>query len=111
MRRLVTIGVASVLSLTGSAAAAELDANAAHARFIDAFNARDWNALREVVADDVVFHRANAEEVFVGADAVIGVFEKTIGADDQWNVKFARLASDSQLTGRTEESSNAATLL
>lgn len=100
MRRL-TVGVTSLLFLAwGTAHAAGLDADAAHAGFIEAFNTRDWSALREVLADDAVFHRANAEEVFVGADQVLDIFKGTIGAPDQWNVKFARLDSNSQFTGK-----------
>lgn len=71
-----------------------------HAEFMDDFNNRNWTALRNVLADDIVFHRANGKEVFIGRDAVIDRFSGTIGAPDQWNVKFAILDSDSQFEGK-----------
>src|SRR3954454_24409384 len=51
------------------------------------FNSRAWAAVRTVLAEDVVFHRANAKEVFIGPDAVVGALKEPIA--DKWNVKFA----------------------
>jgi len=67
---------------------------------MDAFNSRDWAAVKSVLTEDSVFHRANGEEVFVGPDAIVERFSSTIGAPDQWNVKFAKLDSNSQLAGK-----------
>ncbi len=84
----------------GSAIAADFDADGAHAKFVDAFNNRQWDDVKALLATDAVFHRAGAEEVYVGADKVVGRFKDTIGAPDQWNVKFVRLDSDSQFAGK-----------
>lgn len=83
-----------------SAYAGDFDATASHDEFIDAFNNRDWNAVKSVLTEDSVFHRANSEQVFVGPDAIVERFSTTIGAPDQWNVKFAKLDSSSQLAGK-----------
>jgi ketosteroid isomerase-like protein len=83
--------------LAGVATAADFDADAAHSQFIDAFNDRQWDALKAQLADDSVFHRANAAEVYSGPDAIVGHFEQPIGGE--WNVKFVRLDSEDQLTG------------
>jgi hypothetical protein len=93
--------LASVIlgSQLAPAASAEFDAEAAHRAFTESFNARNWSALRSVLADDVVFHRANAPEVYVGADAVVEIFTSTIGANDQWNVKFAILDTSDEFVG------------
>ena len=87
-------------AIGGAVSAAELDVDAAHARFTEAFNSRDWAALRGQLADDIVFHRASGDEVFIGPDAVMGRFQNTIGAPDQWNVKFAILDSSSHFVGK-----------
>jgi len=84
-------------SLEGSALAADFDATAAHAGFIDAFNSRHWSDLEPLLAEDIVFHRANAAEVCSGSDQVLGRFQKTIGGE--WNVKFAKLDSSNQFAG------------
>jgi ketosteroid isomerase-like protein len=78
-------------------AAADFDATAAHAKFMDAFNNRDWAAVKAQLAEDSVFHRANAAEVQSGPDAIVAHFEQPIGGE--WNVKFARLDSKDQLVG------------
>jgi ketosteroid isomerase-like protein len=83
-----------------SAYAGDFDATASHGKFIDAFNSRDWDAVKAVLTDDSVFHRANGDQVFVGPDAIVERFSSTIGAPDQWNVKFAKLDSSSQLAGK-----------
>ncbi|MGH1482828.1 MAG: nuclear transport factor 2 family protein [Geminicoccales bacterium] len=83
-----------------SAHAGEFDATAAHNEFIDAFNNRNWDAVKSVLREDSVFHRANGDQVFVGADAIVDRFSSTIGAPDQWNVKFAKLDSNAQLAGK-----------
>ena len=93
----------SVMALTllvgfgGSAAAADFDADAHHAKFIDAFNNRQWEDVKSLLAEDSVFHRANATEVYSGPDAIVDHFEQPIGGE--WNVKFARLDSTDQFTG------------
>ena len=87
-------------SLTVGASAADFDADAAHGMLIDAFNGRDWNGVKAVLTEDSVFHRANGDEVFIGPDAIVERFSTTIGAADQWNVKFVRLDSASHLAGK-----------
>jgi ketosteroid isomerase-like protein len=86
-----------VLGLVGAAAAADFDPGAAHAKFVDAFNNRQWDEVKTVLAEDSVFHRAGATEVYSGPDAIVDRFEQTIGGE--WNVKFARLDSEGQQTG------------
>jgi len=98
-RTLASAGAAWLLIAAGAAQGADLDIDAHHGKFIDAFNGRQWQDLKALLAPDIVFHRASGEEVFIGPDAVIGRFESTIGSPDAWNVKFARLDSDGQLTG------------
>jgi ketosteroid isomerase-like protein len=80
--------------------AGDFDAGASHDTFMDAFNSRDWDAVKSVLTEDSVFHRASGDQVFVGADAIVERFSSTIGAPDQWNVKFAKLDSSSQLAGK-----------
>ena len=84
--------------LAPRSAAADFDAEAAHAKFIDAFNNRQWAEVKALLAADSVFHRANAAEVYSGPDAIVGHFEQPIGGE--WNVKFARLNSNAQLAGK-----------
>lgn len=86
-----------LMGLGTAAAAADFDAQAAHAGFIDAFNNRQWDEVKAQLADDAVFHRANAAEVQSGPDAIVGHFEQPIGGE--WNVKLVRLDSEDQLVG------------
>ena len=88
-----------VVGSLGSAIAADFDAAGAHAKFVDAFNNRQWDDVKALFADDAVFHRANAKEVYEGPDAVVERFKGTIGSPDEWNVKFVRLDSDGQFAG------------
>jgi hypothetical protein len=81
----------------GGAVAADFDADAHHDKFIDAFNNRQWEDVKALLAEDSVFHRANAAEVYSGPDAIVAHFEQPIGGE--WNVKFARLDSTDQFTG------------
>lgn len=53
-----------------------------------------------MMSDDSVFHRATGDEVFTGPKAIVERFSSTIGADDQWNVKFAKLDTTESLTGK-----------
>ncbi len=99
MLRSTCFVVLTTIGLATGAQAADFDASAAHGPFVDAFNSRDWDAVKSVLTEDSVFHRATGEEVFIGPDAIVGRFSETIGAPDQWNVKFARLDSSSQLVG------------
>jgi hypothetical protein len=85
-------------SLGSSALAADFDASAAHAKFINAFNNRQWADLQRLLAQDIVFHRSNADTVYIGPVQVIGRFQKTIAGE--FNVKFAKLDSTNQLTGK-----------
>ena len=96
LERLVMV-LPIVTGLAGVAAAADFDADAAHAGFIEAFNNRQWDALKAQLAEDAVFHRANAAEVYSGPDAIVSHFEQPIGGE--WNVKFVRLDSEDQLVG------------
>ena len=98
MRRLST--TLMLMSCTVSVAAAELDPSSVHARFTEAFNNREWATVKDMLSDDVVFHRANAPEVHVGPDSVMDIFQATIGAPEQWNVKFAILDSTDQFAGK-----------
>ena len=92
------IVLALFATLGGSAVAADFDPAAAHEGFINAFNNRQWGDLKPLLADDIVFHRANADTVYSGADQVMGRFEKTIGGE--WNVKFTHLDSTDQFSGK-----------
>ncbi|MGI9505095.1 MAG: nuclear transport factor 2 family protein, partial [Geminicoccaceae bacterium] len=92
--------VLTSFGLATGALAADFDGSTAHGPFVDAFNNRDWDAVKAVLTEDSVFHRATGEEVFIGPDAIVGRFSETIGAPDQWNVKFARLDSTSHLAGK-----------
>jgi ketosteroid isomerase-like protein len=80
------------------AAAADFDAEPLHSKFVDAFNNRQWEDVKALLAEDSVFHRANAGEVFAGPDEIAGHFEQTIGGE--WNVKFAELDSESAFVGK-----------
>lgn len=90
--------VVPVIAVLGGTAAADFDADALHARWIDAFNNRQWDEVKAQLADDAVFHRANATEVYRGPDAILDHFEQTIGGE--WNVKFAELDSEDEFTGK-----------
>ena len=97
MVRNSVMALALFVGCGGSAIAAEFDAATHHDRFIDGFNNRQWEDVKSVLADDSVFHRANATEVYSGPDAIVDHFEQTIGGE--WNVKFARLDSTDQFVG------------
>lgn len=81
----------------GAVAAADFDPEAAHAQLIEAFNNRQWDDVKALLAEDAVFRRGNAGEVQSGPDEIVAHFEEPIGGE--WNVKFARLDSDDQFTG------------
>ena len=89
----------AAFALTGSVQAADFDAATAHGAFVDAFNARDWDAVKAVFTEDSVFHRASGDTAFMGPDAIVERFSSTIGNEGEWNVKFAKLDSTSSLTG------------
>jgi ketosteroid isomerase-like protein len=69
----------------------------AEQEFAKAFNARDWATVEKILAPDPVFHRANAEEVFVGKDAILDHWKDTIAG--KFNVKFVKLDPDTTVTG------------
>jgi ketosteroid isomerase-like protein len=94
-RLMVVLPVLVGCSITATAAAFE--AGAVQGKFVDAFNNRQWDEVKAMLAEDSVFHRANASEVYAGPDAILDHFEQTIGGD--WNVKFAVLDSQSAFTG------------
>ena len=98
MSKPFVIALALFASLGGSALAADFNPSAAHAGFIDAFNNRQWGDLQPLLAQDIVFHRANAAEVYSGSVQVLKNFQTTVGGE--WNVKFAKLDSTDQLTGK-----------
>src|ERR671911_2517624 len=79
MFRNSVMALALIVSVGGSAAAADFDAEAQHARFMDAFNNRQWEEVKSLLAEDSVFHRANATEVYSGPDAIVDHFEQPIG--------------------------------
>jgi hypothetical protein len=67
--------------LTGfgsSAAAGDFDADAHHPKLTEAFNNRQWEEVKSLLADDSVFHRANATEVYSAPDAIVDPFEQPI---------------------------------
>ena len=97
MLRKFLLGLPLVVSFGGSAIAGDFDPDALHGKFMDAFNNRQWEEVKALLAEDSVFHRANAEEVYSGPEAIVGHFEQPIGGE--WNVKFARLDSTDQFTG------------
>jgi ketosteroid isomerase-like protein len=97
MLRYSSMALVLVVGVSGGAAAADFEADVQHARFMDAFNNRQWEDVKSLLAEDSVFHRANATEVYSGPDAIVGHFEQPIGGE--WNVKFARLDSTDQFTG------------
>lgn len=92
--------IVAALALTSTAHAGDFDAATAHGPFIDAFNARDWDAVKAVFTDDAVFHRASGDTAFMGPDAIVERFSSTIGNEGEWNVKFVKLDSTSALTGK-----------
>ena len=98
MSKPFVIALALLAGFGGSAVAADFDAAATHAGFINAFNNRQWGDLRPLLADDIVFHRANANQVYSGSIQVLKNFQTTVGGE--WNVKFAKLDSTDQLTGK-----------
>ncbi|MFW5833516.1 MAG: nuclear transport factor 2 family protein [Pseudomonadota bacterium] len=91
---------AASAALFSAGEAIAFDGDALRERFTTAFNGRDWASVRAMLADDVVFHRATGDTVFIGPDAVIARWEETIGNPGQWNVKFAILDGDSTFTGK-----------
>jgi ketosteroid isomerase-like protein len=97
MHKRLVIVLPILTSMAGVASAADFDPDAAHAKLIDAFNSRQWDAVKAQLADDSVFHRANAMEVYSGPDAIVGHFEQPIGGE--WNVKFVRLDSEDEFVG------------
>lgn len=91
---------AAAFFVSGHAMAEDLDAAKLHSQFTGAFNSRNWDSVKAMLAEDIVFHRASGDTVFIGPDAVIERFSGTIGSPDQWNVKFVKLDSDSDFTGK-----------
>ncbi len=81
-----------------AAPAADFAPASAHAEFQEAFNSRDWDKVRTLLADDIVFQRATSTDIFAGPDAVMGNLQGTIA--DQWNVKFAKLTPEAHLAGK-----------
>lgn len=98
MRISRSIAVSAAALIGGIATASAQDIGAAHETFRKAFNERAWTELRKVLADDIVFHRANSPDVYLGPDAVVGRLETTIAGE--WNVKFTKLDTTSQFTGK-----------
>jgi len=96
--RIPALGLSFCLALGVTAAGAEFTAQTAHKSLIEGFNSRNWATVRKVLSDDVVFHRANAKEVFIGADAVVAALKQPIA--ESWNVKFATLNSTNQFAGK-----------
>lgn len=65
---------------SSAAVAADFDAGALHEEFMGAFNDRQWEQVKSMLAEDSVFHRANAAEVYSGPDAIVDHFEHQSGA-------------------------------
>ena len=103
LRLVSTSAVAALIAgtaVSAAAATADFDAKAMHAKFIEAFNNRQWDEVRSMLAPDSVFHRADGKQVYIGPDAILGRFERTIGASDQWNVKFVQLDPKDEHAGK-----------
>jgi hypothetical protein len=98
MLRHLVMALPLCTGLIAPAAAADFNADPLHDKLIDAFNNRQWEDVTSLLAEDSVFHRANAEEVYTGPDEIAGHFEQTIGGE--WNVKFVELDSESAFTGK-----------
>ena len=91
---------AITLSVSASVSAADDAWQTAHGQFVSAFNNRDWSAVASIMSEDSVFHRASSDTVYSGPKAIVERFSSTIGANDQWNVKFAKLDTTESLTGK-----------
>ena len=98
MFRTTVLGAAVAVAMSAAAAADDFGPASAHSDFQDAFNARDWEKVRALLADDVVFQRATSTDVHSGPDAVLGNLEGTIAGE--WNVKFARLEPQGHIVGK-----------
>jgi ketosteroid isomerase-like protein len=98
MLRHLVMALPLCTGLVVPAAAEDFNADPLHDKLVDAFNNRQWEDVRSLLAEDSVFHRANAEEVFTGPDEIAGHFEQTIGGE--WNVKFVELDSEDAVTGK-----------
>ena len=59
----ITVGIGLAAVLASVASASEFGPAAAHSDFREAFNARDWDTVRALLADDVVFQRATSTDV------------------------------------------------
>jgi len=90
------VGAIFAMGVAGTAMAGEF--GSAHDAFRDGFNNRDWDAVKSVMAEDMVFHRAGSADVYIGRDAVVGRFEATIAGE--WNVKFTKLDTTSEFEGK-----------
>jgi ketosteroid isomerase-like protein len=44
-----------------------------------AFNSRDWDAIKSVLMEDPVLHRAKGDQVFLGPDAIVERFSTMAG--------------------------------
>lgn len=97
MSKVICLG-SGLIALATVALAGDFGPAGAHADFQQAFNARDWDKVRTLLADDVVFQRATSADVFSGPDAVLGNLQGTIA--DEWNVKFAKLMPEAHLVGK-----------
>jgi hypothetical protein len=89
--RFLTLGACATSLLIVAGPVSAGDPSAAHDKFKQAFNERQWEDVKAMLADDAAFHRANADEVQVGPEEITARFEEVIGNPDQWNVKFVRL--------------------
>ncbi len=98
MYKAVTLGAALSAVLSTIAAGADFGPAKAHDAFREAFNARNWEGVRTLLADDVVFQRAASTDVHAGPDAVIGNLDGTIASE--WNVKFVRLEPTDHIVGK-----------
>ncbi|MFC2077753.1 ester cyclase [Candidatus Bipolaricaulota bacterium] len=67
--------------------AEQLEAHKATAtRFIEAFNTDDWDTVREVVAEEYVFHHPVGGTVHAGPDGMVGVWsEFKSSLSDSWH--------------------------
>ena len=101
------IALALLAGFGGSAVAADFDAATTHAGFINAFNNRQWGDLRPLLADDIVFHRANANQVYSGSIQVLKNPDHGVGGRVERQVRRAELhGSVTGKDGRVVERGN-----
>lgn len=75
--------------------------NKAREDFINAFNDRNWEAVKDMFADEALFHRGNGDTLYKGKGDVADRLKDPIG--DQWNVRFTRLENTQFTAGNAND--------